>query len=72
MGIFKDNQLNFNRVILVVHKPSSPQNILLINALRLQGTKKGTKDPVLVPFLLQEIKGDQVKKLWRIQVKHIF
>ena len=56
----------------MVHKPSSPQNILLINALRLQGTKKGTKDPVLVPFLLQEIKGDQVKKLWRIQVKHIF
>jgi len=24
MGIFKDNQLNFNRVIWEVHKPSSP------------------------------------------------
>lgn len=33
MGIFKDNQLNFNRVVWEVHKPSSPQTALIFNAL---------------------------------------
>jgi hypothetical protein len=39
MGIFKDNQLDFNRVIWEVHKPSSPQYILTTSALQTKGTK---------------------------------